>query len=129
MALLSNLQKSFETFVVVMSRRQLAEHVKAIISKLPSPREISEDVARNKMEFLREIVNSDLFLDDGKLCISISECHNLYCDDSKLCISISECHNLCRDDSKLCISISECHNLCRDDSKLCKYLRMSQPLS
>uniref|UniRef100_K1Q5Z2 Dedicator of cytokinesis protein 4 n=1 Tax=Magallana gigas TaxID=29159 RepID=K1Q5Z2_MAGGI len=67
MALLSNLQKSFETFVVVMTKRELAEYVKAVISKLPSPREISEDVARNKMEFIREIVNSELFIDDGDL--------------------------------------------------------------
>ncbi|XP_056000807.1 dedicator of cytokinesis protein 3-like isoform X2 [Ostrea edulis] len=74
MALLSNLQKSFETFVVVMSRRQLAEHVKAVISKLPSPREISEDVARNKMEFLREIVNSDLFLDDESRSVMLPLC-------------------------------------------------------
>lgn len=71
MALLSNLQKSFETFVVVMTKRELAEYVKVVISKLPSPREISEDVARNKMEFIREIVNSELFIDDGKvICLT-----------------------------------------------------------
>lgn len=71
MALLSNLQKSFETFVVVMTKRELAEYVKAVISKLPSPREISEDVARNKMEFIREIVNSELFIEDGKvICLT-----------------------------------------------------------
>lgn len=72
MALLSNLQKSFETFVVVMSKRQLAEYVNSVISKLPPLREISEDVARNRMEFIREVVNSDLFTDDGKEILIMS---------------------------------------------------------
>ncbi|XP_052676419.1 dedicator of cytokinesis protein 3-like isoform X2 [Crassostrea angulata] len=74
MALLSNLQKSFETFVVVMTKRELAEYVKAVISKLPSPREISEDVARNKMEFIREIVNSELFIDDESRSVLLPLC-------------------------------------------------------
>lgn len=74
MALLSNLQKSFETFVVVMTKRELAEYVKAVISKLPSPREISEDVARNKMEFIREIVNSELFTDDESRSVLLPLC-------------------------------------------------------
>ncbi|XP_078309827.1 dedicator of cytokinesis protein 3-like isoform X4 [Crassostrea virginica] len=74
MALLSNLQKSFETFVVVMSKRQLAEYVNSVISKLPPLREISEDVARNRMEFIREVVNSDLFTDDESRGIILPLC-------------------------------------------------------
>ncbi|XP_061187697.1 dedicator of cytokinesis protein 3-like isoform X2 [Saccostrea echinata] len=74
MALLSNMRKSFETFVVIMTKKQLADYVKAVISKLPPQREISEDVARNKMEFIREIVNSDLFLDDESRSVMLPLC-------------------------------------------------------
>lgn len=50
-----------------MIKREFVEYVKAVIFKLFFLWEILEDVVRNKMEFIREIVNFEFFIDDGKV--------------------------------------------------------------
>lgn len=65
MALLSNLHKVYVSLRNVLSLKDLAEEVELVIKSMPRSKDLPEDIQRNKLDFIKETVNSDLFQADG----------------------------------------------------------------
>ncbi|KAJ8302317.1 hypothetical protein KUTeg_021304 [Tegillarca granosa] len=74
MALLSNLHKVYGPLMTVITQPKMAELVRDVINQMPNKREIPEDVHRNKMEFIQETINSDLFKNDESRSVLLPLC-------------------------------------------------------
>jgi len=48
-----------------LSLKDLAEEVELVIKSMPRSKDLPEDIQRNKLDFIKETVNSDLFQADG----------------------------------------------------------------
>ncbi|XP_060079192.1 dedicator of cytokinesis protein 4-like [Ylistrum balloti] len=74
MALLSNLHLAYGPLRGVLTLREMAELVVMVITRMPKSKELPEDVQRNKLEFIQETVNSELFQADESRSIILPLC-------------------------------------------------------
>ena len=51
----------------LITKRELADHVRDVIIQLPKAKDLVVEIRRTKMEFIQNTVNSDLFKDDGMI--------------------------------------------------------------
>ncbi|XP_069142265.1 dedicator of cytokinesis protein 4-like [Argopecten irradians] len=74
MALLSNLHCVYTPLRSVLTLREMADFIIMVITKMPKSKELPEDVQRNKLEFIQETVNSELFQADESRSIILPLC-------------------------------------------------------
>ncbi|XP_033744691.1 dedicator of cytokinesis protein 4-like isoform X3 [Pecten maximus] len=74
MALLSNLHCVYRPLRTVLTLREMAELIVMVITRMPKSKELPEDVQRNKLEFIQETVNSELFQADESRSIILPLC-------------------------------------------------------
>lgn len=67
MELLSNLHNCYVPLMELITKRELADHVRDVILQLPKAKDLVVEIRRTKMEFIQKTVNSDLFKDDGMI--------------------------------------------------------------
>ncbi|XP_052072958.1 dedicator of cytokinesis protein 4-like isoform X6 [Mytilus californianus] len=76
MELLSNLHKCYEPLMELITKRELADQVRDVITHLPKAKDLPVEIRRTKMEFIQKTVNSDLFRDDESRSTLLSLCLN-----------------------------------------------------
>ncbi|XP_021369195.1 dedicator of cytokinesis protein 4-like isoform X3 [Mizuhopecten yessoensis] len=74
MALLSNLHRAYGPLRSVLTLREMADLVVLVITRMPKSKELPEDVQRNKLDFIQETVNSELFEADESRGIILPLC-------------------------------------------------------
>ncbi|KAK3103457.1 hypothetical protein FSP39_019400, partial [Pinctada imbricata] len=72
MALLANLHKAFEPLSSVLKKSEIAEFVVQVMTQ--KHKDMPDDVARNKMEFIKEILNANIFMDQESRQVLLPMC-------------------------------------------------------